>query len=67
MKSQTQMEDSYGYILKNKQVSDPHIIAVKNISSVFKKEWLTSYDYKKQNLPTIKVNQAPRISSQHRL
>ncbi|MDX5960320.1 hypothetical protein SIL04_22725 [Bacillus cereus group sp. BfR-BA-00331] len=29
---------------------DPHNEAIKNISTVFKKKWITSYDYTKQNI-----------------
>lgn len=53
--------------LKISKSQDPHNTAVKNISSVFKKEWLTSYDYKNKNPLTIKVNEHRGISSQCRL
>lgn len=33
--------------LKINKYQDPHNEALKNISATFKKEWLTSYDYKK--------------------
>ncbi|KFK76569.1 hypothetical protein DJ87_5247 [Bacillus cereus] len=36
--------------LKVHKNQDPHNEAIKNISAVFKKEWITSYDYTKQNI-----------------
>lgn len=41
---------------KNKK---PHSEAVKKIYSVFKKEWLTSYDYKKQQPLHYQSQKAP--------
>lgn len=45
--------------LKINKTQNPHGVAVKNISSVFKKEWLTSYDYKKQKPIHYQSQQAP--------
>ncbi|MEC2968946.1 hypothetical protein P9Z24_22585 [Bacillus cereus] len=36
--------------LKVHKNQDPHNEAIKNISTVFKKKWITSYDYTKQNI-----------------
>ncbi|MGU9545647.1 hypothetical protein [Bacillus cereus] len=36
--------------LKVHKNQDPHNEAIKNISAVFKKKWITSYDYTKQNI-----------------
>ncbi len=45
--------------LKISKSQDPHNTAVKNISSVFKKGWLTSYDYKKQKPTHYQSQRAP--------
>ncbi|MEB9506423.1 hypothetical protein P4J13_21045 [Bacillus anthracis] len=45
--------------LKINKSQDPHNIVIKNISSVFKKKWLTSYDYKKQKPIHYQSQQAP--------
>ncbi|MCC2327612.1 hypothetical protein ABR773_28905 [Bacillus cereus] len=45
--------------LKINNTQNPHNVAIKNISSVFKKEWLTSYDYQKQKPIHYQSQQAP--------
>ncbi|HDR8481120.1 hypothetical protein IRV17_28660 [Bacillus cereus] len=45
--------------LKMKNFQKTHNEAIKKISSVFKKEWLTSYDYKKQNPLLYHTQKAP--------
>ncbi|MGD6955481.1 hypothetical protein ACQCWI_28245 [Bacillus thuringiensis] len=45
--------------LKINKTQNPHGVAVKNFFSVFKKEWLTSYDYQKQKPIHYQSQQAP--------
>ncbi|HDR8025285.1 TPA: hypothetical protein QCY54_004318 [Bacillus cereus] len=45
--------------LKISKSQDPHNTAIKNISSVLKKEWLTSYDYKRQKPTHYQSQRAP--------